>query len=52
MSCAGKYTVFGRVIHGLEVLDALEKGAVDASDVPLVDVRLRGVTVHANPLAQ
>jgi len=67
----GKYTVFGRVIGGLEVLDALEKvrsqgewlgrsltttlttqAPCDANDVPLADLRVKGVTVHANPLAQ
>ena len=66
----GKYTVFGRVIGGLEVLDAMEKvcwvvrvcgvradgpraqAPCDANDAPLSDIRLKGVTVHANPLAQ
>ena len=24
----------------------------DANDVPLTDIRLKGVTIHANPLAQ
>ena len=66
----GKYTVFGRVIGGLEALDAMEKARslfafcvlgelttsaqapCDANDVPLTDIRLKGVTIHANPLAQ
>ena len=68
----GKYTVFGRVIGGLEVLDAMEKvcfracvgfakradglcarqAPCDANDAPLSDIRLKGVTMHANPLAQ
>lgn len=48
----GKYTVVGRVVHGLEVLDAMEKAPCDASDAPLADIVVRRVTVHANPLAQ
>ncbi|XP_040571830.1 uncharacterized protein [Lepeophtheirus salmonis] len=46
-----KYTVFGKVIHGFDVLDALEKVPVSAKYRPLHDVRLNKVTIHANPLA-
>eukprot|EP01101_Sappina_pedata_P005249 TRINITY_DN2353_c0_g1_i1.p2 TRINITY_DN2353_c0_g1~~TRINITY_DN2353_c0_g1_i1.p2 ORF type:complete len:112 (+),score=36.14 TRINITY_DN2353_c0_g1_i1:199-534(+) len=45
------YTVFGKVISGLEVLDLMEKMDVDASDRPLQDIRLISVHIHANPLA-
>jgi peptidyl-prolyl cis-trans isomerase-like 3 len=47
----GKATVFGRIIHGLETLAAVEKVPTDASDVPLMDVVVERVTIHANPLA-
>ncbi len=47
----GKYTVFGRVIHGAEVLDAMERAPVGKGDRPLEDIVLKGATVHANPLA-
>jgi peptidyl-prolyl cis-trans isomerase-like 3 len=43
--------VFGRVIHGLEVLDLFEKAPTDANNMPLTDIVLKRVTVHANPLA-
>lgn len=46
-----RYTVFGKVIHGLETLDAMEKVNVDARDRPLEKITLSGVTIHANPLA-
>ena len=76
---AGKYTVFGKVISGMEVLDAMEKVRMqacaclaacgsslvqltclrshpqtpcDASDVPVNEMRVLRVTIHANPLAQ
>lgn len=47
----GKYTVFGKVIDGWDTLDALEKLTVDATNKPTVDVRIRSVTIHANPIA-
>ncbi|OZJ04726.1 Peptidyl-prolyl cis-trans isomerase-like 3 [Bifiguratus adelaidae] len=47
-----KYTVFGKVIDGQDTtLDALEKLPVDAKHRPLQDVRIRSVTMHANPIA-
>jgi cyclophilin family peptidyl-prolyl cis-trans isomerase len=36
----GGYTVFGEVVDGLEVLDALAAQACDASDRPLKDIRM------------
>ena len=48
---AGKYTVFGQVIDGQDVLDKLEKVPTGANDRPLQEIRLRGITIHANPLA-
>merc|ERR1740124_91078 len=47
-----KYTVFGKVIDGFEVLDDLEKLNVNEKNYrPLDEVRICGVKVHANPLA-
>ena len=49
----GKYTVFGHIIHGLDVLDELEKLPVKEgkSFRPLKDVAIQSVTIHANPIA-
>ena len=47
----GAYSIFGRVIHGLETLDAMEKERVDAEDRPLQTISLFSATVHANPFA-
>jgi peptidyl-prolyl cis-trans isomerase-like 3 len=47
----GKYTVFGSVIDGLEVLDKLERIPSDDAGRPLQDIIISGVTIHANPLA-
>ena len=46
-----KYTVFGKVIDGFDVLDELEKAPVNAKFRPLKDIQLFYVTIHANPLA-
>lgn len=47
----GKYTVFGKVIHGMEVLDAIEKVECDAKNRPLKPISILSVEIHANPLA-
>ncbi len=47
----GKYTVFGQVIDGLDVLSQLEKIPTDSKDRPQQEVRIQRVTIHANPLA-
>ena len=49
--CAGLYTIFAKVIGGMEVLDRMEKVKVDGKDRPLADIRLKSVTIHANPFA-
>lgn len=36
----GQYTVFGEVVSGLEVVDAIQRVATDANDRPLEDVRI------------
>ena len=51
-SLDGKYTVFGKVIDGLETLDKLEKEPTGKFNRPLNDVRLLNVTIHANPIAE
>ncbi|KAJ3035737.1 Peptidyl-prolyl cis-trans isomerase-like 3 [Rhizophlyctis rosea] len=47
-----KYTVFGKVIDGWETLDSLEKVPVDEKSRPIQEVRIRSVTIHANPIAE
>ncbi|XP_018568975.1 peptidyl-prolyl cis-trans isomerase-like 3 [Anoplophora glabripennis] len=47
-----KYTLFGRVIDGLETLDELEKVSVNPKNYrPTNDIRINSVTIHANPIA-
>ncbi|XP_075227750.1 peptidyl-prolyl cis-trans isomerase-like 3 [Lycorma delicatula] len=47
-----KYTLFGRLIDGFDVLDELEKLPVNPKSYkPLTDTRINSVTIHANPLA-
>jgi len=45
-------TVFGKVIHGDDVLSTIEKVPVDAKDRPLHEVTIEKVTIHANPIAE
>jgi peptidyl-prolyl cis-trans isomerase-like 3 len=40
-----------RVIDGLDSLDELEKVKVDEKYRPLIEQRIRTVTIHANPIA-
>ncbi|KAI7863080.1 peptidyl-prolyl cis-trans isomerase-like 3 [Spinellus fusiger] len=48
-----KYTIFGKVIDGGETtLDAIEKVPVDEKNRPVQEVRIRHITMHANPIAE
>lgn len=48
----GKYTIFGQVIDGMEVLDRMEKVPTGPNDRPLQEIKLNSCTIHANPLAR
>eukprot|EP00123_Amoebidium_parasiticum_P012645 comp21494_c0_seq1/m.29797 comp21494_c0_seq1/g.29797 ORF comp21494_c0_seq1/g.29797 comp21494_c0_seq1/m.29797 type:complete len:164 (-) comp21494_c0_seq1:415-906(-) len=52
ISLDGTYPIFGRVIHGQEVLDYLEKVPVDEKYRPLQDIRIKSIKIHANPIAE
>jgi len=45
-------TVFGRMIHGEDTLDAMEKVPVDVKDRPLHEIKINSITIHANPIAE
>ena len=47
-------TVFGHVIDGMEVLDAMERAPVDKKDRPIKgqEIRILSVKIHANPIAE
>jgi len=45
-------TIFGRVIHGMEVLQAMERIPGDDKDRPLHEIKIQKVTIHANPIAE
>ncbi|EPT05530.1 hypothetical protein FOMPIDRAFT_1021341 [Fomitopsis schrenkii] len=48
----GKYTILGKVIDGADsTLDAMERAPVNAKNRPLTEIKLNGVTIHANPIA-
>lgn len=47
----GMYTVFGQVVDGWEVLDAMENIPVSGKKYrPVNDIILRSISIHANPL--
>jgi peptidyl-prolyl cis-trans isomerase-like 3 len=48
----GKFTVFGKVISGFEVLDEIEGVEVNEKNRPLQDIKIVSVTIHANPIAR
>jgi peptidyl-prolyl cis-trans isomerase B (cyclophilin B) len=41
----GKHTVFGQVVEGMEVVDAIEGKPTDGRDKPIEDARIESVTV-------
>jgi cyclophilin family peptidyl-prolyl cis-trans isomerase len=41
----GKHTVFGRVISGMEVVDAIEKVETGSNDRPVDEVRIESISV-------
>ena len=46
------YSVVGKVIHGFDVLDAMERTPVTGKKCkPITDIVINNVTVHANPFA-
>ena len=45
------YSCVGKVIDGMETLDAMEKVPVNAKHRPVKDIQISSVTIHANPLA-
>jgi len=49
----GKYTIFGKVIDGADsTLDAMEKVPVNEKSRPVHEIKLKNVTIHANPIAE
>ncbi|KAJ1573894.1 hypothetical protein NDA15_006970 [Ustilago hordei] len=51
----GKYTIIEKVIDGAEdgrTLDVMESVPVDAKNRPTSEIRMMGVTIHANPIAR
>ena len=51
-ACRRADAVFGKVIDGLDTLDAIERTPNNEKHRPLTDVQLERVTIHANPLAE
>lgn len=47
-----KHAVFGRVVGGMNVLDAVERVETGAEDRPLKEVRIKHVEVFANPFQE
>lgn len=47
----GVYTVFGRLIDGLDTLDLIEKEPVGKKNRPLREIKINKVIIHANPIA-
>lgn len=44
-------TVVGRVIYGMDTLQAMEEVPVNEKYRPLKDIVISGFTIHANPFA-
>eukprot|EP01070_Trichotokara_eunicae_P009384 Trichotokara_eunicae@DN6062_c0_g1_i2.p2 len=48
----GQYSVFGRLIDGLDVLDKMEREPTGPKDIPVDEIKIVSVIVHANPIAE
>lgn len=44
-SLDGQYTVFGQVIEGMDVVDAIAKVATDANDKPTEDITIKSINI-------
>mmetsp|Transcript_56188 Transcript_56188/g.93636 ORF Transcript_56188/g.93636 Transcript_56188/m.93636 type:complete len:172 (-) Transcript_56188:87-602(-) len=44
-------TIFGRVIHGFDTLESMEQREVDSKNRPTEAIKIKSVTIHANPIA-
>ncbi len=44
----GKYTVFGKVIRGMEVVDAINALPIDKREWPLTNMRMRVTILEKN----
>ncbi len=42
----GKYTVFGEVLEGLDVLDAISNQPTDSNDFPLAKIVIKSITIQ------
>jgi peptidyl-prolyl cis-trans isomerase-like 3 len=52
MVVASYLHVYFRVIDGADsTLDAIEKTPIDAKNRPLQEIRIKSITIHANPIA-
>ena len=51
-SLDGKYTVFGQVVSGLEVLERISKMPVDSNDCPIARIEIASIKItdHSGPL--
>ena len=47
----GKYTIFGRVISGHDVLDAMERAPVGENFRPVDTIKIMSTKILANPIA-
>jgi len=50
-SLDGKYTLFGKVVDGFDVLDLIENVDVDKKYKPVNDIVLKSITILYNPIA-
>lgn len=48
----GVYTVFGRLIDGMDTLDKMEREPVGRKNRPENNIVIEKVIIHANPIAE
>merc|ERR1712110_485533 len=45
----GKHTIFGKLVGGMDTLDAIERIGTDNKDAPVEEIKIERVAVFVNP---
>jgi len=48
----GKHTIFGKLVGGMETLDAMERVGTDNKDVPVEEMKIEKIAVFVDPFAE
>ena len=47
-----KHTIFGKLVGGMETLDAIERVGTDNKDAPVEEIKIERIAVFVNPFEE